>query len=78
MKYVLHAERYPIEGWAGDRIRKSRLERGDLMPKALKAIGLLPEEGLDMRFSFLKTGFKRFQIVHNGESARPKSLCEVF
>jgi hypothetical protein len=78
MKYVLHAEGYSVKGWTGIWLLKSRLECGDLMPKARKAISLLGEEGLDVRLPFLKTGFKRIQIVHYRKSARPKSLYKVF
>jgi hypothetical protein len=78
MKYVLHAEGYSVEGWAGLWLRKSRLERGSFVPKSLEAISRLGEEGLDVRLPFLKTGFKRVQIVHYGKSTRPKPLCEVF
>jgi hypothetical protein len=78
MKYVLHAEGYPIEGRTGVRLRTSRLERGGLIPKALKAISLLGEEGLDVRLPFFKTGFQCVQIVHYGETTRPKPLYKVF
>jgi hypothetical protein len=77
MKYVLHAERYPIEGRTGVRLRESRFERGNLIPKSLKGISLLGEEGLNVGFPFLKTGFKRVQIIHYGKSARSKPLCQA-
>jgi hypothetical protein len=78
MKYVLYTERDSIEGWSGGRIPKPRLKCGGLAPKALKAIGFLGKEGLDVRFSFFKTRLELVYIVPRGKPIRSKSLCKLF